>query len=61
MTPPNASAQSSTFARGAGAVATLPLVQDEEDLALGCECANPALQIECWGAEGAAQPMQKFN
>jgi hypothetical protein len=26
---------------------------DEEDLALGWECANPALQIEVWRAEGA--------
>ena len=23
----------------------------DEDLALGCECADPALQIECWGQE----------
>ena len=26
-------------------------VDDEEDLMLGCECANPALQIERWGHE----------
>lgn len=25
----------------------------ENDLALGCECANPALQIERWGQESA--------
>lgn len=24
---------------------------DMDDLAFGCECANPALQIECWGQE----------
>lgn len=23
----------------------------EEDFAIGCECANPALQIESWGSE----------
>lgn len=32
---------------------TLPAWTDSEDhdLALGCECANPALQIERWGEE----------
>ena len=24
---------------------------DDDDLAIGCECANPALQIERWGQE----------
>lgn len=61
MSPPQAFAQTSTRSPVPARVATLPLVQDEEDLALGCECANPALQIETWGAEGAAQPLQKFN
>ena len=61
MSPSNASGQSFTFACGTAAVATLPLVQDEEDLALGCECANPSLQIEAWDADTAAQPSQKFN
>ena len=23
----------------------------DEDVALGCECADPALQIDCWGEE----------
>lgn len=27
---------------------------DEEDIPLGWECANPALQIESWIAEDAA-------
>lgn len=27
---------------------------DDADFALGCECANPALQIEQWGQEIAA-------
>ena len=25
----------------------------DEDVALGCECADPALQIDCWGEEAA--------
>lgn len=24
---------------------------EDEDIPLGWECANPALQIECWGTE----------
>ncbi len=32
----------------------------EDDVPLGCECANPALQIERWGHEQAAQPIQQF-
>jgi len=27
---------------------------DDEEVPLGWECANPALQIECWSAEDAA-------
>lgn len=23
----------------------------DDDVALGCECADPALQIDCWGEE----------
>jgi hypothetical protein len=23
----------------------------DEDVALGCECADPALQIDCWGEQ----------
>jgi hypothetical protein len=30
---------------------------DLGDVALGCECADPALQIDCWGQE-VAQTMQ---
>ena len=33
----------------------------DDDVALGCECANPALQIERWGEEAAAHPIQEFN
>jgi hypothetical protein len=25
----------------------------DADVALGCECADPALQIDCWGEEAA--------
>lgn len=32
----------------------------DEDVALGCECAHPALQIDCWGEE-AAKPLQQRN
>jgi len=33
----------------------------DDDLAIGCECANPALQIERWGLEAATQPLQEFS
>jgi hypothetical protein len=33
----------------------------DDDIALGCECANPALQIDRWGQEETAQPIQQFN
>lgn len=33
---------------------------DLDDVALGCECADPALQIACWGQE-AEQPMQPYG
>jgi hypothetical protein len=44
--------QSSTPAAAAPTtfVATIPVL-DESDLALGCECADPALQIPQWGQE----------
>ena len=29
-------------------------VLDDPDLALGCECADPALQIALWGEEARA-------
>jgi hypothetical protein len=28
---------------------------DEADYALGCECADPALQIPCWGQEARTE------
>jgi hypothetical protein len=30
----------------------------DEDLALGCECADPALQIERWGQEALPFPLR---
>lgn len=30
----------------------------DDDLALGCECANPALQIERWWQEALPAPPQ---
>ncbi|MBG9387797.1 hypothetical protein [Caenimonas aquaedulcis] len=30
----------------------------DDDVALGCECADPALQIERWGQEMQAFPLQ---
>jgi hypothetical protein len=28
-----------------------PSLREDTDYALGCECADPALQIPCWGQE----------
>ena len=36
-------------APAASLVVAMPM--DHFDEALGCECANPALQIDCWCAE----------
>jgi len=30
----------------------------DDDVALGCECADPALQIERWGQEALQLPQQ---
>jgi hypothetical protein len=32
----------------------------DDDVPLGCECANPALQIERWGQEAQAQQLEQF-
>jgi hypothetical protein len=56
QTPP----KSSTLARSAGEIVLPQPALDEEDFAIGCECANPALQIETWGREATAQPLQQF-
>ena len=38
-----------------GLEAVLPASFDEFDDALGCECANPALQIESWASEARTE------
>jgi hypothetical protein len=54
MTPELSSAQSSApLHAGLGACEHSGSF-DEDDLALGCECANPALQIDAWNADSAA-------
>jgi hypothetical protein len=30
----------------------------DDDVALGCECADPALQIERWGIDAAPEPLR---
>lgn len=53
--------QPSTPARVLEPVRDAFMLADDGDYAIGCECANPALQIEVWGSEAAAQPLQKFS
>jgi hypothetical protein len=53
------SAQSATPPHAPGTVPYARGVFDEEDLALGLECAYPPLQIEVWSAEASAQPLQQ--
>jgi hypothetical protein len=60
MKAPTSSAQSSTPQRTGTFLPAVPAPANEEDVAIGCECANPALQIECWGAEATAQPLHPF-
>jgi hypothetical protein len=33
----------------------------DDDFALGCECADPALQIDMWGREAVAQQLQRLS
>jgi hypothetical protein len=51
---------SSTLRRAAADANPADSMLHDEDFAIGCECANPALQIESWGEESAAQPLQQF-
>ena len=58
----NSSSQSHTIARSSGLEGyNAPVVPRaaEDDLALGCECANPALQIDGWRQEAAG--LQEVN
>jgi len=36
--------------------AALATAGEDEDIPLGWECANPALQIDCWADEEGAAP-----
>jgi hypothetical protein len=56
--PPARQQQSTTAAQSP---ANLSAWQFDDDLAIGCECANPALQIERWAQEEAAQPTRDFS
>jgi hypothetical protein len=49
---PSASNPAAQIPAMAEAVARWPI--DDPDLALGCECADPALQIERWAQESSA-------
>jgi hypothetical protein len=33
---------------------------NDDDFALGWECANPALQIDAWDGERVSQPLQSL-
>ncbi len=35
--------------------ATVLVRGEDEEIPLGWECANPALQIECWGTDEAGR------
>lgn len=54
-------AQSSTSARMPEGASEAMDDEHDDDFALGLECANPALQIEVWGREAAAQPLQRWS
>jgi hypothetical protein len=60
MSPPPTLPDSSTPRGTAIDTIDSSLLPGEEEFALGCECANPQLQIECWQVEAAAQPLQQF-
>ena len=53
-------AQSSAPAKASVHGADLTQGVDDEDIAIGCECANPALQIDVWRNEESAQPLQQL-
>ena len=51
FTQPAHSAPAARMPEGAREAASV----DDDDLAIGCECALPQLQIETWGSEAVAQ------
>ena len=50
-------AQASTPPNAPGFVTAAAQGYDEDDVAIGCECAYPSLQIEVWHSEAGAQPL----
>ena len=55
MNASNQPTQTSAQRRMPDAVIEASSTFDDEDFAIGCECANPALQIESWAREPVAQ------
>lgn len=53
MIPSMSPAQNSTPVPHAGVSVGAPGGLDDDDVALGWECANPALQIDVWRTEAA--------
>lgn len=53
MIPSMFPAQNSAPVQHGGLSAAATGVPEDDDIALGWECANPALQIEVWGTEAA--------
>ena len=53
MIPSMSPAQNSSPVQHGGLAAGAPGAVDEDDIALGWECANPALQIDGWASEAA--------
>ncbi len=53
MIPSMFPAQNSAPVQHGGLSAAASGVPEDDDIALGWECANPALQIEVWRAEAA--------
>jgi hypothetical protein len=58
MLNPQSPASPNAIANMADPVSQWPF---DDDLAIGCECANPALQIERWGQDDTAVPVQDFS
>lgn len=52
---------SSTSAGAAHAQSGWSSAVDAYDVAIGCECADPSLQIESWAAESVAQQSGEFH
>ena len=52
---------SSTSAGGAHAHTPWNSTVDAYDVAIGCECADPSLQIESWASDFAAQQLGEVH